>query len=214
MRPCLRVASFDSASRSGTSRRNAIRPCFRMKCVTHRNRCVVVRAHSVGDGRFPTPANLNGLGQVLSKGCERILHRIRMSLRIAMVVLACLVWGLATPAVACDHGARADSEAALAEASESTAEAASSTQTTPLVPATSVALAAPSPLINKCPGACPGACCCHGGLASCSAAHTPGHVSSAFVLTPRTGTVRIGRKPEQAVRYREPLYGLDRPPKV
>ena len=185
-----------------------------MERVTHRNRCVVVRAHSVADGRLNKPANLNGLGQVLSKGCERILHRIRMPLRIAMVVLACLVWGLATPAMACDHGARAESEVALAEAIEPTAKAASLAQTTPLVPATSVALAAPSPLINKCPGACPGACCCHGGVASCSAAHTPGHVSRAFELTPRTGADRTRRKPEQEVRYREPLYGLDRPPKA
>lgn len=187
---------------------------FRMVCVTHRNRRVVVRAHLIADGRLRTPANLNELGQALSKGCERILHRIRMPLcRIAMVVLGCLVWGLSTPAMACDHAPRADS-AAIADASAPTAEAASLTHPTPLAPAISVAHAARSLPINKCPGACPGACCCHGGVASCSAAHPPGHESSAFQLPPATGTVRAGHKPEQAVRYREPLYGLDRPPKA
>ena len=136
--------------------------------------------------------------------------------RIAMVVLACLVWGLSTPSMACEHGVGAHSEAAHAGGSEPiayTAHTASLAQA-PLAAATSVAHAAPGLPMNKCPGACHGACCCHGGMTSCSTWQAPGHVISGFELILRASGARTGRKPEQAVLYKEPLYGVDRPPKA
>ena len=125
--------------------------------------------------------------------------------RIAIVVLACLVWGLATPSMACEHGVGAHGEA--------TAHTASLAQA-PLAAATSVAHAAQNLPMNKCPDACHGACCCHGGMTSCSTGQALGHVISNFELVLRASGVRAGRKPEQAVTYKEPLYELDRPPKA
>jgi hypothetical protein len=131
--------------------------------------------------------------------------------RIAMVVLACLVWGLSTPSMACEHGVGAYSEAAHAGGSELIAYTAHMAS---LAAAISVAHAAPRLPMNKCPGACHGARCCHGGLTSCSTGQAPAHMISGFELLLRASGARTGRKPEQAVTYKEPLYGLDRPPKA
>jgi len=124
--------------------------------------------------------------------------------RIALVVLACLVWGLSTPAMACDHGATTQSEA----------RAAPDAQVAPDLQTASVAQVAPQLPMNKCSGTCHGACYCHGGATSCSTGQAPGHVINGFELILRASGARTGRKPEQAVLYKEPLYGLDRPPKA
>lgn len=183
--------------------------------VTGRNKPVVVRPHCHPDGHLRLQVNLKEPHQALSKRCQRILHRICMPLcRIAMVVLACLVSGLGTSAAACDHSGGTQSEPPLVVANEPHSPATSRARASSLYETTFIVEASSGHPKDGCPGACPGACCCHGGAASCSAAHTLAQVSSAFELTPRTGTLRTGRKPGQAVRYREPLYGLDRPPKV
>jgi len=122
--------------------------------------------------------------------------------RIAMVLLACLAWGLSTPVLACDHGATIQSETAP------DAQDALHLQTAP------VAQAAPQLPMNKCSGTCPGVCCCQGGVTSCSTGNAPGQQSSAFELILSAPSVLVGRGREQTLHYREPLYGLDRPPKA
>ena len=122
-----------------------------------------------------------------------------------MVLLACLAWGLSKPVLACDHVATIQGDGAHAAPD---AQAASHLQTAP------VAQAAPERPVNKCSGTCPGACCCEGGVTSCSTGNAPGQEFCAFELILSAQSVLAGRGLEQTVHYREPLYGLDRPPKA
>jgi hypothetical protein len=122
--------------------------------------------------------------------------------RIAMVLLACLAWGLSKPVLACDHGATIQSEAAP------------DAQAAPHLQAAPVAQAAPQLPMNKCSGKCPGSCCCQGGVTSCSTGNAPGQASSGFELRRVARGTPPGSGGEQTVPYREPMFGLDRPPKA
>ena len=154
-------------------------------------------------------ATLKAFSQRLSKYCWGELDGIRMPrYPIAIVVLACLVWGLSKPAAACDHGGAAESRPTYTVAGAPVAQVA-------IAQEAPVAQAAPELPLNKCLGTCPEACCCHGGMASCSTGHAPGQASSGFELCRAAARgARLAWRGEQTVPYREPLYGLDRPPKA
>jgi hypothetical protein len=120
---------------------------------------------------------------------------------IIMVVLASLTWAVSEAAVACDHGATSHSEVSQGTTGAVLHEA-PSLQAAPMVP------------IHKCAATCPGACCCNGGALPCASGQAASDVNGGFDLIVLAAIVRAGRWSQQAVYYREPLYGLDRPPKV
>ena len=115
----------------------------------------------------------------------------------AIALLAILIWVLPAPAMACDHHAAVPQKASSPTASI-------------------VAVAQPkqSRPMNSCPGACLGACCCHGGMTSCAAGYVTGQAANGFDLFRSARGARLAPGGEQTVPYREPLYGLDRPPKA
>lgn len=115
----------------------------------------------------------------------------------ATMLLAILVWILPSPATACDHHAF-KSQPVMNSASV-------------------VAFAEPMrshPMVS-CPGSCIGACCCHGGVSSCSLAWNNSWAGSAALdLFGLKRGARLAYGAEQRADYAEPLYGLDRPPKA
>jgi hypothetical protein len=127
--------------------------------------------------------------------------------RALVVVLACLAWGAASPTVACNQHASAAGEVAPASKPVLLAKVGVN-QTLPTVEA------APQMPASKCPGACFGACCCHGGMTSCSAGHISGPATVGFDLFRSARGSRLAWGGDQSVPYRDPRYGLDRPPKA
>lgn len=134
--------------------------------------------------------------------------------RITMIVLACLVLGLSTAAAACDHAAGTQSESPRVAASALRSLTTSRARDSSLYETTSIVESTPGLPKDGCSTTCPGVCCCQGGTAPCTSAHTAGHVNSGWEPIVIAGVVHTRLWPLRAVYYREPLYGLDRPPKA
>ncbi len=128
--------------------------------------------------------------------------------RALVVVLACLTWGAASPTVACNHHASTASEALHASKKLTLANAAGSQHLAP------VAKSGSEFPVGRWPGSCVGACCCHGGMTSCSAGHISGPATIGFDLFRSARCIRLAWAGDQSVPYRDPRYGLDRPPKA
>lgn len=133
---------------------------------------------------------------------------------IAMVVLVCLAWGLSTPAAACNHTVGAQSKSTGIAANEIDSPTTARAQATSVYKTTSIARSAPGHRKSGCAARCLGACCCNGGMLSCGSGQGANDVNGGFDLIVLAAIVHAGHRPQRAVHYKEPLYGVDRPPKA